>query len=96
MKAHRTDGLSLAFGLVFLVAVGWWFFGRAVDIALPQLGWFIAGALIVFGALGLFGALRSDAGRRSRANRESTGVEPDAATAGTDAANADADDPNMS
>jgi hypothetical protein len=68
MKTHRTDGLSLAFGLVFLVAVGWWFFGRTVDIALPQLGWLAAAALIVFGALGLFRALRSDAGRRGRAN----------------------------
>jgi hypothetical protein len=67
MKTHRTDGLSLAFGLIFLAAVGWWFFGRTVDIALPQLGWFVAGALIVFGVLGLFGTLRSDKGRRSRA-----------------------------
>jgi hypothetical protein len=70
MKSHRTDGLSLTFGLIFLAAVGWWFFGRAVDIALPQLGWFIAGALIVFGVLGLFGALRSDASRRSKANKD--------------------------
>ena len=70
MKSHRTDGLSLAFGLIFLAAVGWWFFGRTVDIALPQFGWFVAGALIVFGVLGLFGALRSDAKRRSRANKE--------------------------
>jgi hypothetical protein len=72
MKTHRTDGLSLAFGLVFLVAVSWWFFGRTVDIALPQLGWLVAAALIVFGALGLFGALRSDAGRRARTNDDAT------------------------
>jgi hypothetical protein len=70
MKIHRTDGLSLTFGLVFLAAVGWWFFGRGVSVALPQLGWFVAGALIVFGVLGLFGALRSDAKRRSRANKD--------------------------
>jgi hypothetical protein len=77
MKSHRTDGLSLAFGLVFLAAVGWWFFGRTVDIALPKLGWFIAGALIVFGVVGLLGALRSDAARRARANRDSRFDEDD-------------------
>ncbi len=76
MKSHRTDGLSLAFGLIFLAAVGWWFFGRTVDIALPQLGWFVAGALIVFGVLGLFGALRSDAKRRSRADKEAGHDDP--------------------
>lgn len=66
MKTHRTDGLSLAFGLIFVAAVGWWFFGRTVDIALPQLGWLVAAALIIFGVLGLLGALRSDAGGRAR------------------------------
>lgn len=66
MKTHRTDGLSLAFGLVFLAAVGWWIFGRTVDIALPELGWFVAGALIVFGVIGLLGALRGDSRRKSR------------------------------
>jgi hypothetical protein len=80
MKAHRTDGLSLAFGLVFLAAVGWWFFGRTVDIGLPQVGWFVAAALIVFGVLGLFGALRSDAGRRAHANNSAATDEDDPGT----------------
>jgi hypothetical protein len=65
MKPHRTDGLSLVFGLIFLTAVGWWLFGRTIHLALPELAWFAAGALIIFGVLGLFGALRGD-GRRSR------------------------------
>jgi hypothetical protein len=69
MKLHRTDGLSLVFGLIFLVAVGWWLFGKAVDVALPEVGWFAAGALIVFGVIGLLGALRGD-GRRSRRNSD--------------------------
>jgi hypothetical protein len=72
MKTHRTDGLSLAFGLIFLVSVGWWFFGRTVDLALPQLGWLVAAALIVFGVLGLLGALRSDTGRRKHTNSDRT------------------------
>ncbi|GAA1815992.1 hypothetical protein HC028_09995 [Planosporangium flavigriseum] len=72
MKSHRTDGLSLAFGLVFLAAVGWWFFGGTVDVALPQLGWLLAAVLIIFGVLGLVGALRSDAGRKTRADSATT------------------------
>jgi hypothetical protein len=60
MKAHRTDGLSLTFGVIFLALTGWWAVGQAVDLALPNLGWFVAGALIVLGALGLVGALRGN------------------------------------
>jgi hypothetical protein len=59
MKAHRTDGLSLTFGLVFLAIVAWWLVARTVDLSLPHLGWFVAGALIVLGVLGLVGALRT-------------------------------------
>jgi len=66
MKAHRTDVLSLVFGLLFLFTAGWWFSGRRFPLAVPQLGWFLAGALIVFGAVGLFTAFRSDAHRRDR------------------------------
>ena len=60
MKTHRTDALSLTFGLIFLGAVVWWLFGRTLDVPLPRLGWLVAAALIVFGVLGLIGALRSD------------------------------------
>lgn len=59
MKAHRTDGVSLSFGVIFLLVVGWWVAGQAVDVDLPALGWFAAGALILFGGIGLLGALRS-------------------------------------
>lgn len=72
MKAHRTDVLSLVFGLIFLSAVGWWFFGRTVDLALPRLGWFLAAALIVFGALGLLSALRADPGRKAGVSSDRT------------------------
>lgn len=57
---HRTDGVSLGFGLLFLAVVGWWWFGRDANIGLPRLGWFVAAALIVLGVLGLLGAVRSD------------------------------------
>jgi hypothetical protein len=31
---------------------------KSVDVTLPNLGWFVAGALILLGVLGLLGALR--------------------------------------
>lgn len=60
MKAHRTDGVSLTFGLLFLGMVIWWLLAQVFDLALPAVGWFVAGALILLGVLGLFGALRSN------------------------------------
>lgn len=59
MKAHRTDGVSLVFALIFLAVAGWWLLAQILDLALPAVGWFVAGALILVGVLGLFGALRS-------------------------------------
>ncbi|HET8659416.1 MAG TPA: hypothetical protein VFM55_10510 [Micromonosporaceae bacterium] len=59
MKAHRTDGLALTFGVVFLVIVAWWAVAVTVDLTLPHIGWFVAAALILLGVLGLVGVLRS-------------------------------------
>jgi hypothetical protein len=60
MRPHRTDALSLTFGLIFLGVLTWWMFGRALDLRLPRVGWFLAGVLIVLGVLGLIRSLRSD------------------------------------
>ncbi|GAB3798666.1 hypothetical protein [Micromonospora zhanjiangensis] len=59
MKAHRTDGVSLTFALLFLAVLGWWLAARLFDLSSPALGWFVAGGLILLGLLGLLGALRS-------------------------------------
>ncbi|SCE79026.1 hypothetical protein GA0074695_1137 [Micromonospora viridifaciens] len=59
MKAHRTDVVSFAFGLVFLALSAWWLLGRILGLMLPPVGWFLAGALILVGLLSLVGALRS-------------------------------------
>jgi hypothetical protein len=61
MKRHGTDVVSLTFGLIFLLLAGWWVLGRAVDIALPTLGWVVALGLVAVGALGLVAALRGGA-----------------------------------
>jgi hypothetical protein len=62
MKPHRTDGVSLSFGLIFLLVALWWAVSRVIDLHLPALGWLVAAALILFGVIGLLGAIRS--GRR--------------------------------
>jgi uncharacterized membrane protein HdeD (DUF308 family) len=67
MKKHRTDSVSLVFGVIFLVVVGWWLLGRTISIGLPTLGWVVAVALIVLGGLGLLAALR---GNREPANHD--------------------------
>lgn len=59
MKAHRTDGVSLTFGLTFLAIVAWWLLAQILHLPLPAVGWFLAGALILIGVFGLLGALRS-------------------------------------
>jgi Na+-transporting methylmalonyl-CoA/oxaloacetate decarboxylase gamma subunit len=63
MKPHRTDGVSLSFGVIFLLVALWWAVSRVVNIHLPAIGWLVAGALILFGVIGLLGAIRS--GRRT-------------------------------
>jgi hypothetical protein len=59
MRAHRTDPVSLTFGLIFLASAVVWLVGKIVGWTVPDLGWFVAGLLIVAGVLGLLGALRA-------------------------------------
>lgn len=64
--AHRTDFVSLFFGLLFLLVVGGWATTYYLDWAwptgwsLPNLGWIVAGGLIVLGLLGVLASLRRD------------------------------------
>ena len=59
MKPHRTDGVSLSFGLIFLLVALWWAVSQVTTVHLPAAGWLVAGGLITFGVIGLFGAIRS-------------------------------------
>ncbi|GAA4597525.1 hypothetical protein BJY16_002385 [Actinoplanes octamycinicus] len=64
MKPHRLDGVSLTFGLLFLLIAIWWAVSQVVTLHLPALGWTVAGGLILFGVVGLLGAINS--GRRDQ------------------------------
>ena len=59
MNRHGTDGVSLAFGLIFAAFVAWWLLFRLVTVAAPGAGWVLAAALLVFGALGVVTTLTS-------------------------------------
>jgi len=74
MKPHRTDGVSLSFGLIFLLIAFWWALSRVMTIHLPAVGWLVAGGLIVFGVFGLLGAIRS--GRAPQPVQATATVEP--------------------
>jgi hypothetical protein len=60
VRPHRTDGVSLSFGLIFLLIALWWALSRVVTLHLPAVGWVVAGGLIAFGVIGLLGAIRSN------------------------------------
>jgi hypothetical protein len=53
VKPHRTDLVSLSFGLVFLAAAGLWLAGRLVTLDARTVGWFVAGSLVLLGGAGL-------------------------------------------
>ncbi|SIQ10242.1 hypothetical protein SAMN05444858_101120 [Micromonospora avicenniae] len=85
MKAHRTDLVSFAFGLLFLALTAWWLSAKILGLAVPPAGWFLAGALILIGVFGLVGALRSGRHADREAATDDTAPVGDAPAAqGTD------------
>ena len=77
MRPHRTDGVSLSFGILFLMVAIWWAVTQVVSVRLPAVGWLVAGGLIAFGVIGLLGALQSN--RRTVADRHTPAPEPEPA-----------------
>jgi hypothetical protein len=61
---HRTDYVSLIFGLIFLAVVGWWaaayYLDWEISVHLPDAGWILAGALILLGLIGIGASMRRD------------------------------------
>ena len=72
---HRTDYLSLIFGLLFLATAGWWaaayYLDWVFDVRLPDAGWVLAAGLIVLGLVGILASLRRD--RRDLASGDGDG-----------------------
>jgi hypothetical protein len=64
VKPHRTDLISLTFGLVFLAAATLWAITRVVDLGPPVIGWFAVAGLIVLGTVGITQALVTASRRR--------------------------------
>ena len=64
MKRHRTDVVSLLFGLLFLALAGWWavayYLDWTVNWNVPNFGWIAAGILIAVGLFGVAASLRRD------------------------------------
>lgn len=76
MRPHRTDAISLTFGLIFLSAAGWWLVSRFASIDPVGLGWSIAGTLLIIGLIGLVSTLRG--------NTRTSSSEPHRDSPGTD------------
>jgi hypothetical protein len=51
MKVHRTDTLSLAFGMLFLIIAGTFLANRAFEVRLPNMGLVVAVGIVVLGAI---------------------------------------------
>lgn len=60
MKAHRTDLMSLVFGLVFILVASGFLLKSYLTIELPEVGWFVAGGLILVGIITAIGAMLPD------------------------------------
>lgn len=57
MKSHRTDSISLFFGLAFLIIALGYLTKVYLNLNLPSMGWFIAGGLVFLGIVGAVTAL---------------------------------------
>ncbi|HZM82813.1 MAG TPA: hypothetical protein VFC19_44420 [Candidatus Limnocylindrales bacterium] len=57
MKSHRTDSVSLFFGLAFLMIAIGYLAKVYLKLDLPSMGWFIAAGLIFLGLAGAITAL---------------------------------------
>ena len=57
MKSHRTDSISLFFGLAFILISLGYLANVYLNLDLPRMGWFIAAGLVFLGIVGAITAL---------------------------------------
>jgi hypothetical protein len=57
VKAHRTDSISLFFGLAFLIVSLGYLANVYLNLNLPSMGWFVAAGLVFLGIVGAITAL---------------------------------------
>lgn len=57
MKPHRTDNISLFFGLAFLIIALGYLAKVYLNLNLPSMGWFVAAGLVFLGIVGAVTAL---------------------------------------
>ncbi|WP_018347846.1 hypothetical protein [Longispora albida] len=57
MKPHRTDAISLVFGLLFSGVAAWWWLSQVIELSPAVAGWCAAIALMVLGVIGIVTAL---------------------------------------
>lgn len=67
MTSHSTDGVSFAFGLVFLGVALLWAVSQVIPLAPAVIGWFVIGTLAALAVAGIAGA--ATAARRHPDNR---------------------------
>jgi hypothetical protein len=70
MKAHRTDVLSLVFGLLFLAVVLGFTAQSMFNLRLPDIRWFLAGGGVLVGLIVLVTALAPDRASRKAAQND--------------------------
>jgi hypothetical protein len=76
MNRHEADAVSIGFGTVYLVFVGWWLVLRLIDVSLPSFGWVAGAALVAAGLAGVYAVLRKERGSIKTATASADPTQP--------------------
>lgn len=65
---HRTDGVSLTFGVLFLAVAGLWLASQVASLHAVSIAWLAVGMLVLLGVAGIIGVVVNAA--RSRTEQD--------------------------